>query len=211
MKGLWETAIGTVLVTVGDLGITNVAMASDADKKHSKALPKELTKSLDAHMDNKSAPIRVDLHTLAPFRQMATAKLLEIPYGEVRSYSWLAREVGRPNAVRAAASACANNPIPLIIPCHRVVRTDGSLSKYSLGGVANKKSLLKSEGVDLGRLANLASRHIRFIGDAETKEFHVVGCKQALGVASPIEMRMPEEALDHMLAPCRLCRPVHMF
>ena len=60
-------------------------------------------------------------------------KTLEIPSGEVRPYGWVAREIGRPKAVRAVGSALGRNPVPVLIPCHRVVRSDGHVGNYGLG------------------------------------------------------------------------------
>ena len=68
-----------------------------------------------------------------------------IPLGETRSYQWVARAVGSPKAVRAVGQALKNNPFPLIIPCHRVIRGDGSLGGYSGGGAKRKESLLLIE------------------------------------------------------------------
>jgi len=64
----------------------------------------------------------------------------------VRSYAELARRIGAPNAQRAVGSALARNPIPLLVPCHRVVRSDGRLGNYGIGGEAAKRRLLSSEG-----------------------------------------------------------------
>lgn len=211
MKGLWNSPLGMAVVSSNNLGITALALADDKEVKTCQPIDSEFAARLDAHVHNKPASIKVDIHNLPPFRQLATAKLLEIPYGEVRSYSWLAREVGKPNAIRAVASACSNNPMPLIIPCHRVVRTDGSIGNYSLGGSENKTKILAAEGVDLNRLKDLCTRHIRFLGDPDTKTFHVVSCRRVVEAVNVIEMRMPEEAQEKMLMPCRYCRPVHMF
>ena len=74
-------------------------------------------------------------------------ELKKIPSGEVRTYKQVAESVGHPNSSRAVANACAKNPYAPIIPCHRVVRTDGSLGGYSgLGGVETKIRLLTEEG-----------------------------------------------------------------
>jgi len=72
--------------------------------------------------------------------------LRSIPLGETRSYSDVARMIGEPMAVRAVANACASNPVPLIIPCHRVIRKDGDLGGYGLG-VGRKKTLLSKERI----------------------------------------------------------------
>ena len=74
--------------------------------------------------------------------------LKKIPKGTVKTYSEVARAIGKPLAVRAVANAIAKNPYPIQIPCHRVIRSDGSLGGYSgLGGVKKKKNLLKKEGI----------------------------------------------------------------
>ena len=74
--------------------------------------------------------------------------LKKIPKGTVKTYSEVAKAIGKPLAVRAVANAIAKNPYPIQIPCHRVIRSDGSLGGYSgEGGVKKKKNLLKKEGV----------------------------------------------------------------
>ncbi|MGQ0550917.1 MAG: type II toxin-antitoxin system prevent-host-death family antitoxin [Armatimonadota bacterium] len=89
----------------------------------------------------------VDLRRLGPFEEEVLARLRRIPAGAVRTYQEIARAVGQPGAARAVGAACARNPLPLLIPCHRVVRTDGGLGGYSLrGGIALKRRLLEAEG-----------------------------------------------------------------
>lgn len=78
------------------------------------------------------------------FLLRARQGIAAIPYGETRTYTDLAREAGNERAVRAAGSACSRNPIPLVVPCHRVVRSDGTPGLYA-GGVAMKKRLLALE------------------------------------------------------------------
>ena len=74
--------------------------------------------------------------------------LKEIPRGEVRTYTEIAVQIGHPKSARAVANACAKNPYPPIVPCHRVVRRDGGLGGYSgVGGVETKRRLLSEEGV----------------------------------------------------------------
>ena len=74
--------------------------------------------------------------------------LKKIPKGTVKSYSEVAEAIGKPLAVRAVANAIGKNPYPIRIPCHRVIRSDGSLGGYSgTGGVKKKKNLLKKEGI----------------------------------------------------------------
>ena len=74
--------------------------------------------------------------------------LKKIPRGTVITYSQVAKAIGKPSAIRAVANAIGKNPYPIKIPCHRVIRTDGSIGGYSAqGGVRMKKSLLKNEGI----------------------------------------------------------------
>lgn len=82
-----------------------------------------------------------------PFQQRVWRELLKIPRGQVVTYALLAKRVGKPKAVRAVANAVAANPWPIRIPCHRVIRSDGTIGKYSgPGGAAGKRRLLKQEG-----------------------------------------------------------------
>ncbi len=85
----------------------------------------------------------VDVRATA-FQWRVWEALRAIPYGETRSYRDVARAVGKPKAVRAVANACASNPVPIVIPCHRVIRSDGSLGGYG-GGVERKRVLLAQE------------------------------------------------------------------
>lgn len=91
--------------------------------------------------------VPVDLQLSKGFRRAVLAHLLEIPYGGRESYTMVARAAGNPKAVRAAGSACATNPIPLVVPCHRVVRTDGTYGQYR-GGPEAKHMLLTMEAAD---------------------------------------------------------------
>ncbi len=95
------------------------------------------------------APYRgpVDLTRVPPFERVVLQALRRIPAGQVRTYGEIARSLGKPAAARAVGTACARNPLPLLIPCHRVVRSDGKLGGYSMrGGVALKRQLLEAEG-----------------------------------------------------------------
>lgn len=89
----------------------------------------------------------VDLARVGPFEREVLEALRRIPAGQVRTYRDIARGLGEPGAARAVGAACARNPLPLLIPCHRVVRADGTLGGYSLqGGVDLKRRLLQREG-----------------------------------------------------------------
>jgi methylated-DNA-[protein]-cysteine S-methyltransferase len=86
----------------------------------------------------------IDLRLARGFRRTVLEHLPEIPYGSTASYAAVAGASGKPTAVRAAASACSHNPLPLVVPCHRVVRSDGSIGNY-LAGTPAKQALLDLE------------------------------------------------------------------
>ena len=82
------------------------------------------------------------------FQRRVWKEISKIPFGETRTYKDLAIAIGKPNSSRAVANACGKNPYPVIIPCHRVIKSDGKLGGYSgAGGVKKKKELLKLENV----------------------------------------------------------------
>ena len=91
--------------------------------------------------------VPVDLQLARGFRRSVLVHLRDIPYGATQSYTEVAKAAGNASAVRAAASACSHNPLPLVVPCHRVVRSDGSVGEY-LGGPEAKRALLAMEAAD---------------------------------------------------------------
>lgn len=88
--------------------------------------------------------LALDLEAGTPFQREVWQIARRIPYGEVRSYAWIAREMGRLKAVRAVGGAMGANPLPIVVPCHRVIRSDGGLGGYS-GGLPWKRQLLALE------------------------------------------------------------------
>ena len=96
------------------------------------------------------ASLRLDLDHLRPFHKAVLDATSRIPYGEVRSYAWVAKEAGNPLAVRAAGTALGRNPLPFVVPCHRVIRSDGTAGHYGYG-TDTKRAMLRAEGVDLLR------------------------------------------------------------
>ncbi len=112
------------------------------DDKRLKNVIHELSSYFNGHLvDFKSI---LDLSIGTEFQRKVWKKVGEIPYGELRSYKWIANEIGNLRAVRAVGNAVGKNPVPPIIPCHRVIRSDGDLGGFS-SGIALKKWLLKLE------------------------------------------------------------------
>ena len=157
----------------------------------------------------RAGALRYDLAGLTPFERAVLGATLEIPAGEVRPYGWVARRIGHPKAVRAVGSALGRNPVPVLIPCHRVVRSDGHLGNYGLG-VPMKRALLGAEGVDLARLERLAGAGVRFVGSDTTGVFCVPSCTHArrIGPAHEVAFRTADAAEVAGYRPCAHCRPV---
>jgi methylated-DNA-[protein]-cysteine S-methyltransferase len=108
-----------------------------------------LSRELDAYFAGKSTGFRqkIKFVTGTPFEKKIWHALGKIPFGKTRSYKWIAGQCGSPNGPRAAGQALGKNPIPIIVPCHRVISSDGSLGGYSGGGVKVKEFLLKLESL----------------------------------------------------------------
>lgn len=154
--------------------------------------------------------VPVDLRSVTPFQASVLQVATRIPRGEVRPYGWLAKELGSPGAVRAVGSALARNPIPLVIPCHRVVRSDGHIGNYSLVGPHVKLQLLEAEGARPGELEHLAGRGIRVQANTSTGIFCHPTC-HALRRSKPgnvIGFRSTDEATASGFRACLVCRPV---
>ena len=150
---------------------------------------------------------RFDLSGLGPFQRAVLEKTSQIPRGQVRTYSWVAKEIGHPNAVRAVGTALATNPIPVLIPCHRVVRADGVIGNYGAGGPMAKRKILDAEGVALRRLEELAARGIRFVGSDTTHVFCMPTCYHRVTDKHQVTFRSESEARTRGYRPCKDCRP----
>ena len=107
---------------------------------------KDLIQRLKDYFGGKkvSFPDKLDLSKATPFQRQVWQVTKLIPYGETRSYLWVAERIGKPKAMRAVGQALARNPLPIIIPCHRVVKSNGKLGGFT-GGVMMKRRLLNIE------------------------------------------------------------------
>lgn len=115
-------------------------------------MPPELRRQVVAALAGKGVDRpRLDAGAATDLEARVREVLTQIPRGEVRTYSWLAEQVGKPRAVRAVASYVARNIVPFVVPCHRIVPAAGGTGKYAFGS-AMKRELLRAEGVDLDAL-----------------------------------------------------------
>ena len=219
-----SSAIGDVWVAWNGRGVSSVMAALDGPSfeatfrasidrpiRRVDALPPRLALAIGRRLaGDRRARIDVDLRGRTPFEVAVLMKALQIPRGEVRPYGWVAAEIGHPAAVRAVGTALGHNPVPLLIPCHRVVRSDGHIGQYSLGGPGNKRTLLTWEGADPDELERLARAGIRYFGSDTT---HIVchpTCRHARRTTDRHRMtfRSMDEAARSGYRPCKVCRPV---
>src|SRR5687768_10347683 len=219
-----ESPIGPLTVAWNGRGVSEVAAATDGptfEARHRAAtgreafamdaLPPRLADAIARRLGgDRRVRIDLDLRGHSPFEQDVWRKALEIPRGEVRPYGWVAAEIGRPRAVRAVGTALGHNPVPLIVPCHRVVRTDGSIGQYSLGGPENKRTILAAEGLDPDGMEDAARRGERLVGCAST---HIVcwpSCRtgRRMLARNRRPFRSLADAAEAGYRPCKVCRPV---
>ena len=143
------TLIGTVSVTEdGEGRITGVYLPNGnlpaMDERETDILD-EASGQLNEYFSGRRKRFDLPLaYESTPFRTAVMDAVREIPYGEIRTYSQLAKAAGSPNAFRAAGSVCASNPLPILIPCHRVVPSSGGIGGYAYG-TSMKRRLLELE------------------------------------------------------------------
>jgi O-6-methylguanine DNA methyltransferase len=221
-----ETPLGEVFVAWNGRGVSWVAAGDDGavfertfrsrvgrDIGRAPALPPKLRAAIARRLGgDRRARINLDLRGRSPFEVAVWTKALEIPRGEVRPYSWIAAEIGRPKAVRAVGTALAHNPVPLVVPCHRVVRSDGFIGQYSMGGPDAKRRILAAEGLDTRALEADAAAGRRYTGSDTT---HIVchpTCRDARRVTERHKVTFPSlgAAAAAGYRPCRHCRPVSL-
>lgn len=219
----WQmvTAIGSVFIAYNKYGVSAVHLADSAadferyfrDRFHRRtdqidSPDEKLVKAINRRLAGEKVDIHFDLRGLSDFERAVLLKALEIPHGEIRPYAWIAREIERPKAVRAVGTALGNNPIPLLIPCHRVVRSDGLIGNYALGP-DRKRVILEAEGIDVDSTEALAEHGVRYYGSDTTHIFCYPTCRHARRTTGKHLVTFNSEA-DARAAgyrPCKVCRP----
>lgn len=157
-----DSPYGSLLVGATSEGIVRVGLSAESEElilldlakrisprivRASRAPITDTRRQLDQYFEGErhEFDLTLDWRLAKGFRREVLVATELIPYGETRSYRDLAVEAGSPNAVRAAGTALATNPLPIVVPCHRVLRTDGNVGNY-LGGTSMKEALLALEG-----------------------------------------------------------------
>jgi O-6-methylguanine DNA methyltransferase len=173
-------------------------------------LPTKLARAVaDAAEGRWSKDVPVDLERLPSFERTVLERMRTIPVGEVRPYAWLAAEAGSPRAVRAVGNIMNRNPVPLILPCHRVVPSTGGVGNYAFGS-GIKRALLEREGVSTESIDELARRRVRYMGSDTTRIYCYPTCRDARriqpGHQVPFENERAASAAGYR--PCKHCRPL---
>lgn len=166
--GLMESPLGELMIVVTDEGVADIGylvnhhrdeIFSELEDRGILAL--EGTSQIDPVRDQlrdyfahqrKDFTLPIDLFGVTPFTRDVLRATIDVPFGEVRTYQGIASAIGRPSASRAVGNALGRNPVPVIVPCHRVIRSDGSMGWYT-GGAHIKERLLEIEGVRFAALS----------------------------------------------------------
>ncbi|HET8641504.1 MAG TPA: methylated-DNA--[protein]-cysteine S-methyltransferase [Pseudonocardiaceae bacterium] len=217
----WVTVpgpVGEIRVAFTDLGICYVRATGTADefarsyrsRFDRPILPADRPPAglLTALRTGRSRTLRFDLRGLSAFEREVLVATLRIPRGQTRPYAWVAGEIGRPRAVRAVGTALGRNPVPVLIPCHRVTRSDGDPGQYVFGAEL-KEALLRAEDVDLDGIRALAAQGMHYLGSDTTGIVCFPTCHHArrITAAHRRPFRNVSQASQAGYRPCRDCRP----
>ena len=165
------TAFGQLLVATGERGLCAVSLgdtAGELEAELRRQFPHDDVRHAPDELSGWMAAVQRHLHGSGPrldlplelvgteFQRLVWRALQDIPYGSTRTYTEIAAAIGRPTAVRAVARACATNRLAVLVPCHRVLRNDGTLSGYRWG-IERKRMLIEQERLNLESLRSDAA------------------------------------------------------
>jgi methylated-DNA-[protein]-cysteine S-methyltransferase len=169
---LTDSPVGKLLVAATGRGVCRISFDPDAERElewlassygvrvlHSPKPLAPIRRELDEYFEGKRRQFdaAVDLAAVPEFQRLVLEELQRVPYGATNTYGGLAARIGRPRAARAVGGALNRNPIPIVVPCHRIVGASGKLVGYA-GGLERKEQLLALEGAMLGSAETPASR-----------------------------------------------------
>lgn len=179
-------------------GIVRLLLAPAAPPPASPLLARAYTQLAEYFRGERAVfQLPVDLSSCTPFVRAVLTLTARIPYGEVRTYKWLAAQLGQPGATRAVGNALRRNPVPILIPCHRVVRSDGHLGGYALGEAWKQRLLALEQSV------------AALVGCVTTRIVCYRGCRHERRVREGNRVLFSSLAAARASGyrPCRLCQP----
>jgi methylated-DNA-[protein]-cysteine S-methyltransferase len=223
--GIFESPLGKLLIARSELGVSMVRyidseraarshlarLAGDdavEDKAAVEGTYRELIDYLNARSTRLSWPL--DLRWAgSDFQRRVLAATAQLPYGAITSYSGIARRIGAPESVRAVAQALRHNPIPIAIPCHRVIGSGGDLTGYAGSKIGLKEQLLSLEGVPVGLRAHKIDRGNMYVLFEGYTEYCLPTCgtlsQEPMSQLTLFGTRQHAEAVG--FTPCSSCRP----
>lgn len=187
----FDTELGRFLLVRSEQGLSSVMFSKELDIDRELSRIRRATRVLAVedrlHLRRVVDDIRsylsgvpvdfdyeLDMSTLTAFSRAVLETVRGIPFGALRSYKWVAEAIGSPRATRPVGQTLARNPLPIVVPCHRVVNSDGSLGGYSSGGTDMKRRLIEMEngqtGLPLQHSSDEGRRRIRFLLESEGGE-----------------------------------------
>jgi len=159
-----KTGLGPMFAAVSGRGVCRISLTTKSEEAfveevrkqtgvrpvHDPSRLRAVERELQEYFDGKrkTFSLRVDLSHITPFQSKVLKAAAKIPFGRVMSYGELADCIGRSRSARAVGGALGMNPVPLVVPCHRVIGSNGSLTGFG-GGLGMKKALLRAEGLDV--------------------------------------------------------------
>jgi O-6-methylguanine DNA methyltransferase len=226
--GVFPSPLGPILIGRSEHGVSvieyldrggvagaRLARANGWELEESAAdlerLYRELLDYLEGRRSQLSWPLDLRL-ARSDFHREVLRATVAVPYGSVTSYRGIASAIGQPSAARAVAQALRHNPVPIVVPCHRIIGASGDLTGYAGSRIGLKEQLLAVEGVRTERVAEVSrvARRVLYHYDAnEAHEYCVPTCgsiaRQPIGRVTLIASR--ERAAELGLVPCTSCRP----
>ena len=227
---IWDSPIGPLRIGTTDKGVALVEFVSPDDpSKSAKGLGEKftvehsqgyggataaLTRKLEAYLGGSRQALEWvidDALMRSDFQRQVLRAASEIPYGSLTTYGGLAERIGRPTAVRAVAQALRYNPLPIRIPCHRIVGSNGSLTGYAGNKIALKRDILAVEGIPTvpSRSGFAIAQDRLYVGRQVEHIFCRPHCEDAKGIRAGnrifIASRTRAEAIGYV--PCGVCRP----
>ena len=223
--GIFSSPLGKILIARSELGISlveylesesaaksHLARLAGGEMREDKAGVEMVYRELLEYLDHRRTRLDwpLDLRwARSDFQRRVLTATAELPYGAVTSYAGIAQRIGTPSAVRAVAQALRRNPVPIVIPCHRVIGNGGDLTGYAGNKISLKRTLLSLEGVPMAVRARKIERDHMYVRAGADSEYCVPTCgslsRQSLAGLTLFGSRGHAEGVG--LTPCTSCRP----